>query len=55
MKIFCIPFILVLSTSAIAQVSLTAPTNNLRHGDFLCRVEMSYVSEGQRGEASARL
>ena len=33
-------------------MSLTAPTSGLRHGDFLCRVEFPYESEGERGEAS---
>ena len=50
--LFPISFLLALSTSVIAQVSLTAPTSGLRHGDFLCRVEVPYVSEGQRGEES---
>lgn len=51
--LFPISFLLALSTSVIAQVSLTAPTSGLRHGDFLCRVEIPYESEGERGEASA--
>ena len=51
--LFPISFLLALSTSVIAQVSLTAPTSGLRHGDFLCRVEVPYASEGERGEASA--
>ena len=50
--LFPISFLLALSTSVIAQVSLTAPTSGLRHGDFLCRVEVPYASEGQRGEES---
>ena len=50
--LFPISFLLALSTSVIAQVSLTAPTSGLRHGDFLCRVEIPYESEGERGEAT---
>lgn len=44
--------VLALATSAMAQVSLTTSTNTLRHGDILCRVEIPYESEGERGEAS---
>lgn len=36
----------------MAQNSLTTSTNALRHGDILCRVEIPYESEGERGEAS---
>ena len=41
-----------LVTPVFPQVSLTAPTNGLRHGDILSRVEVPYMSEGQRGEGA---
>ena len=44
--------VLLLSQPLYSQVQLTSSTNALRHGDFLCRVEVPYVSEGQRGEES---
>ena len=44
--------VLASTTSAMAQNSLTTSTNALRHGDILCRVEIPYESEGERGEAS---
>ena len=44
--------LLALSTPAMSQVSLTTTTSSLRHGDILCRVEIPYESEGERGEAS---
>ena len=43
---------LAFSTPAMAQISITTTTNSLRHGDILCRVEIPYESEGERGEAS---
>lgn len=51
-KPFLLTTVLALATSAMAQVSLTTSTNTLRHGDILCRVEIPYESEGERGEAS---
>ncbi len=48
-----IPFLaLLLSQLLFSQVQLTSSTNALRHGDFLCRVEVPYANEGQRGEGS---
>lgn len=44
--------VLASTTSAMAQNSLTTSTNALRHGDILCRVEIPYESEVERGEAS---
>ncbi len=44
--------ILLKSFSLFSQVPLTTSTNALRHGDILCRVEIPYESEGERGEAS---
>ena len=44
--------LLALTTPAMAQSFLTTSTNALRHGDILCRVEIPYESEGERGEAS---
>ena len=43
---------LAFSTPAMAQISITTTTNSLRHGDILCRVEIPYESEGERGEAT---
>ena len=43
---------LLLSQPLFSQVQLTSSTNALRHGDFLCRVEVPYANEGQRGEGS---
>ena len=33
-----------------SQVSLTAMTNTLRHGDILCKVEVPFVDAGDRGD-----
>ena len=44
--------LLALSAPAMAQVSITTTTNSFRHGDILCRVEIPYESEGERGETS---
>ena len=44
--------LLALSAPAMAQNFHTTSTNALRHGDILCRVEIPYESEGERGEAS---
>jgi len=43
---------LVLPAFAEAQDLLTCSTNALRHGDILCRIEIPYQGEGERGEAS---
>lgn len=43
---------LLLSQSLFSQIQLNSSTNALRHGDFLCRVEVPYINEGQRGEES---
>ena len=49
---FLLSTVLALATPAMAQSFLTTSTNALRHGDILCRVEIPYESEGERGEAS---
>lgn len=51
-KPFLLTTVLALATPAMAQGFLTTSTNALRHGDILCRVEIPYESEGERGEAS---
>ena len=51
-KPFLLTTLLALATPAMAQIFLTTSTNALRHGDILCRVEIPYESEGERGEAS---
>ncbi len=43
---------LLSSHPLFAQAFLSTSTNSLRHGDILCRVEIPYESEGERGEAS---
>ena len=51
-KPLLLPTVLALATPAMAQGFLTTSNNALRHGDILCRVEIPYESEGERGEAS---
>lgn len=46
-------FLLFLSAETLivaAQVPLTLPTNALRHGDALCKIQMPYVAPGNVGE-----
>ncbi len=43
---------LVLPAFAEAQDLLTCSTSAPRHGDILCRIEIPYQGEGERGEAS---
>ena len=48
-----LPLLLALLAAKIAaQTALTSSTASPRHGDILCRVEIPYESEGERGEAS---
>lgn len=48
-----LPFLLALPASTIAaQTALTSSTASPRHGDILCRIEIPYQGEGERGEAS---
>lgn len=37
------------SFSLFSQIPLTTSNNFLRHGDIICKIEVSYVSEGERG------
>ena len=32
-----------------SQVPLTTSTNTLRHGDILCKIEVPYVDQGEKG------
>lgn len=32
-----------------SQVPLTTSNNTLRHGDILCKIEVPYVEQGDRG------
>ena len=42
--------IAVFTTSPLfSQVPLTTSTNTLRHGDILCKVEVPYVDQGEKG------
>ena len=34
---------------AVSQVPLTISTNTLRHGDILCKIEVPYVEQGEKG------
>ena len=48
-----LPFLLALPATTIsAQTALTSSTASPRHGDILCRIEIPYQGEGERGEAS---
>ena len=37
---------------AESQIPLTTSTNTLRHGDILCKIEVPYVEQGERGNES---
>ena len=37
------------SVPAFSQVPLTTSTNTLRHGDILCKIEVPYVEQGEKG------
>ncbi len=42
--------IAVFTTSPLfSQVPLTTSTNTLRHGDILCKIEVPYVDQGEKG------
>lgn len=43
-------FIEAIVSPIFSQVPITVETNTMRHGDILCKVEVGYVSEGERGE-----
>lgn len=49
------PFIILAYIYALplfSQVPLTTATNTLRHGDILCKIEVPYVDQGDRGSES---
>ena len=42
--------IAVFTTSPLfSQVPLTTTNNTLRHGDILCKIEVPYVEQGEKG------
>lgn len=48
-----LPLLLALLAAKIAaQTALTSSTASPRHGDILCRIEIPYQGEGERGEAT---
>ena len=48
-----LPFLLTWpATTIAAQTALTSSTASPRHGDILCRIEIPYQGEGERGEAT---
>ena len=37
------------SIPLFSQVPLTTTNNTLRHGDLLCKIEVPYVEQGEKG------
>jgi hypothetical protein len=49
MKTTTLAIAILTSVPLFSQVPLTTTTNTLRHGDILCKIEVPYVDQGEKG------
>ena len=49
MKITTLVLVFLITIPLFSQVPLTTSTNTPRHGDILCKIEVPYVDQGEKG------
>ena len=52
MKITTLVLVFLITIPLFSQVPLTTSTNILRHGDILCKIEVSFMEQDEKGSAA---